>query len=201
MPSDYKIQVAKKSKLLNKVKSNKVLEFKVSLQGTSPVVWRSFLAHEFIELPELHMLIQMSMGWQAYHLYEFKINDKSYTDAESALEMKAVSDEGVLLCDILGSSKKFSYIYDFGDGWKHEVQITKTLEHDPRVNYPVCTGGENACPPEDCGGPPGFERLKQTLAGKDSEEKDELLSWVGGYYNPSTFDPNFVNRYFLWADV
>lgn len=68
-----------------------------------------------------------------------------------------------------------------------------------RLNYPICVGGENACPPEDCGGIHGFEELKKTLTGKDSEEKDEMLAWMGGFYNPKTFDPNFVNKHFLWG--
>ncbi len=68
------------------------------------------------------------------------------------------------------------------------------------MNYPACIAGENACPPEDCGGIPGFEDLKSTLAGKESQEKDELLTWLGGFYNPTTFDPNFVNKYLLWTE-
>lgn len=176
-------------------KNPKVYEFKVSLKETSPLVWRTFLAHEFIELSELHMLIQMSMGWQASHLYGFKINNKSYGDADHMH-----SADGVLLSDVLGLSKKFSYTYDFGDNWVHEIEITKTLETDPRMTYPVCVGGENACPPEDCGGVDGFSDLKKLLSGKACEEKDEMLSFLGGFYNPNTFDPNFVNRFFLWAD-
>ena len=179
----------------------KVYEFKISLQSTVPVVWRKVLAHEFIKLSELHMLIQMAMGWSASHLFSFEINDKSYTDSESADEMNMTDAEGVNLSDVLGTEKKFSYTYDFGDNWVHEIEITNILKHDPRMNYPVCVGGENACPPEDCGGIPGFDQLKKTLAGTDSEEKDEMLTWVGGYYNPKSFDPNFINKHLLWADI
>lgn len=192
----------KKTKLKAVSQSPKVYEFKVSLLGTSPVVWRSFLAHEIIDLSELHMLIQMTMGWEARHLYEFKINGQSYgeIDIDSEFENDMLEAEGVTFGDVIKNSKKFTYIYDFGDGWQHEVEIVKVLEHDPRMSYPVCIAGENACPPEDCGGPPGFEDLKKTLAGKDSEEKDEMLTWVNGFYNPKTFDPNFINRHLLWAD-
>ena len=181
-------------------KTPKVYEFTISLLNTNPLVWRKFLAHEFIELPDLHMLIQMTMGWEARHLYSFEINKKTYSDGDSASEMNILDDEGVLLCDVLGNTTKFIYIYDFGDHWLHQVEVTKTLDHDPRLNYPICIGGENACPPEDCGGIGGFEQLKATLIGKDSEEKTEMLTWLGGFYNPATFDPNFVNKHFLWAD-
>lgn len=178
----------------------KVYEFSISLAETSPKVWRKVLAHEFIELNELHLLIQMAMGWEDYHLYSFFINDKHYTDEESALELNHCESDGVLLCDILADTKNFTYTYDFGDDWKHEIEITNILEDDPRMKYPVCIDGENACPPEDCGGPYRFEELKKIIAGKESEEKNEVLTWLGGFYNPKTFDPNFVNKHFFWDD-
>lgn len=190
-----------KKKLKAIPKNPKVYEFTITLKNTSPRVWRKILAHEFIELTELHMLIQMSMGWHNSHLYSFDINGKSYSDAESAEEMDMTSTDGLLLCEILGSTKKFSYTYDFGDDWVHDIEISKVLDHDQRINYPVCIDGENACPPEDCGGAHGFEELKKTLSGKESEQKDEMLTWVGGFYNPKTFDPNFVNKHFFWADI
>lgn len=142
----------------------------------------------------------MAMGWDDIHLYEFKINGKIYSDDESAVEMNYLSTDGVELCAVLGNTKKFTYIYDFGDDWLHEVEITNTIENDPRMNYPVCIAGENACPPEDCGGLHGFKKLKKVITGSDSQEKDDLLAWLGGFYNPVTFDPNFVNKYFLWME-
>jgi hypothetical protein len=191
---------------MNKKKSTtnkkpKVYEFTITLMETAPVVWRKILAHNFIELNELHILIQMSMGWENSHLFSFEINGKSYSDAESAAELDNIIDaEGVELREVLGDTKKFTYTYDFGDDWLHQIEITNVLEDDSRMNYPVCIGGENACPPEDCGGTHGFERLKSILTGKDGREKDEMLTWVGGFYNPHTFDPNFVNKNFLWIE-
>lgn len=179
----------------------KILELKISLLHTSPLVWRKFLVHDFIELEELNLLIQICMGWENCHLHDFVINKKTYSDSETAIEcIGTLSNEGVKLCDVLGDSKKFIYTYDFGDGWKHEVKISKVLEYDPDKNYPVCIGGENACPPEDCGGIYGFEELKSILAGKNTARKKELLAWLGGFYDPTTFDPNIINRYFLWND-
>jgi hypothetical protein len=177
----------------------KVYELTISLADVEPVVWRKVLVHDFIELDQLHLFIQIVMGWSDNHLYSFDIGNKSYSDKTSAEEMKnTYVAEGAILGDVLGKHKNFSYVYDFGDGWLHEIKITKTLETDPRMRYPVCIGGENACPPEDCGGAPGFERLKSVISGKDCQEKDELITWLGGYYNPYTFDPNFVNHYLIW---
>lgn len=180
--------------------SPKVYEFTVSLVGTSPMVWRRFLAHEIINLDELHMLIQMTMGWDASHLYEFQIEKKKYASSEHADDPEAESAEDFALKDVVEGARKFSYLYDFGDRWIHEIEITNVLEHDPTRIYPVCVAGENACPPENCGGPLGFEELKEVLSGKASEEKADCLEGLGGFYYPFSFDPNFVNRYLLWAD-
>ena len=196
--------MAKKKTALKKVITKpKVYQFKVSIQGTSPLVWRSFLAHEFIELNELHDLIQITMGWKNCHLYSFEINKKSYSNMDDDMGFgdKTFDAEGVLLCDILEETKVFTYIYDFGDSWIHEVEIVKILEHDSRMIYPVCIDGDNACPPEDCGGVGGFAELKRVLAGTKCVEQDELLDWLGGFYNPFTFDSNIINQHFLWADI
>lgn len=193
--------MAKKTKAR---KNPKVYEFTITLQHVEPAVWRKVLAHEFIELMELHGLIQMTMGWEARHLFSFTINGQGYTDSEMAREMNMQDAEGVLLSDVIGETKKFTYTYDFGDGWRHDVEISAVLEHNPRVQYPVCIGGANACPPEDCGGPPGFQSLKNALAGAvsmDGRNRDEMTEWLGGFYDPTTFDPNFVNRFLLWADT
>ena len=148
--------MAKKKNTARKLsipKDPKVFEFKVSLPGTKPLVWRSLLAHEFIELEELHGLIQITMGWNSYHLYQFQIGDVIYTDAETASELKnAKVISGQVLHEVLGDNKKFSYTYDFGDDWLHEIEIVATHPHDSRMQYRVCIGGSNAAPPDDCGG-------------------------------------------------
>ncbi|PIS11940.1 MAG: hypothetical protein COT73_01140 [Bdellovibrio sp. CG10_big_fil_rev_8_21_14_0_10_47_8] len=59
---------------------------------------------------------------------------------------------------------KFGYDYDFGDGWRHEVVVEEILSVDPNQKYPFCSAGENECPPEDCGGPWGFENFKSAMA-------------------------------------
>lgn len=186
-----------KKKTLRKTKEPlKVLELTIKLQDTN--VWRKVLVHDFIELEELHIVIQASMNWDNKHLSSFEINGKSYSDEETAMETDGEDWTEILLKDVLRDAKKFQYIYDFGDDWNHEIEISSVLTHDSRMQYPVCIGGENACPPEDCGGPHGYQELLEILNGPDGEEKDERLAWVGGFFNPHTFDPNLVNHAFLW---
>lgn len=182
----------------------RLFEIQISLPETRPMVFRRVLVHDVISLLELHVLIQMVMGWMDYPSFQFQIAGAKFPsiDGIEAKDMEWVFDElqGILLRDVLGDVKEFSYTYDFGDCWRHQIQILRELKSEPYMNYPACIGGENACPPEDCGGPPGFEQLKEDLESQDLEIRQDALASVGGYYNVTSFDPNFINRLLLWGD-
>jgi hypothetical protein len=86
------------------------------------------------------------------------------------------------------------YEYDFGDDWVHEVEVDERLGSDARLSYPLCIGGSRACPPEDCGGPSGYEELLAGLADPRDPQHEELLTWVGGHFDREGFDVNRTNR-------
>jgi hypothetical protein len=81
-----------------------------------------------------------------------------------------------------------------GDSWEHGVVLEKRLPADPGTAYPVCTGGERACPPEDCGGIPGFYDLLDALGDPKHEQHEELQAWVGNDYDPGAFSIEDVNQ-------
>ena len=84
--------------------------------------------------------------------------------------------------------REIGYVYDMGDNWQHVVQIEKEVDAETDARYPRCIAGKRACPPEDCGGPGGFEDLKELLAGPPSAERDEMLEWADDDYDPARFD-------------
>lgn len=98
------------------------------------------------------------------------------------------------LDQIVSEGDKLIYEYDFGDGWEHKIRIEKILPAEKGKRYPVCLAGKRACPPEDCGGPPGYERLLEVLRDPKHEEYEETLEWLGGPFDPEAFDVNEVNR-------
>jgi hypothetical protein len=73
------------------------------------------------------------------------------------------------------------------DGWVHEVVLEGILLGDQDMQYPLCIGGERACPVEDCGGVHGYDRLLCTLSSPDNEEYEELLIWLGKKFDPDEF--------------
>jgi Plasmid pRiA4b ORF-3-like protein len=90
---------------------------------------------------------------------------------------------------------KMIYIYDFGDSWEHSILLEKRLPAEPHTTYPVCTGGQFACPPEDCGGVLGFYDLLDALADPSHPRHDELCDWIDGEFNPEAFSVDQVNRF------
>src|SRR5215813_9592272 len=106
-----------------------------------------------------------------------------------------IKQRTVRLSSVLSrAGAKAIYTYDMGDSWEHGIVLEKRLPVDPGTVYPVCTGGERACPPEDCGGIPGFYDLLNALGDPMHEQHDELQDWVGDDYDPDAFSIDKVNQ-------
>lgn len=186
----------------------KILQLKISLNGIEPEIWRRFLVKDNISFEDLHNIIQIVMGWENYHLYEFKVKDINivakednfYVDAVWKIFMKepkkSMFASETLLNELIKRSKqKFYYLYDFGDWWEHTIVVEKIFE-DESIMYPICIDGENACPPEDCGGIVGYIELLEIRENKNHPEYEEkIVEWLGEDFNPSYFDIKEVNRH------
>lgn len=103
-------------------------------------------------------------------------------------------EEGVTLRDALGAKKTFTYVYDYGDDWRHKVKVEKVVTLDVPIERGVCIGGENACPPEDVGGPPGYEEFLAALVDPKHPEHWDLKEWIGGSFDPAAFSVDEVNE-------
>jgi len=97
---------------------------------------------------------------------------------------------------VTGEGFSLSYVYDFGDNCEHELVVEKILEPNPGICYPVCIGGEDACPPEDCGGIWGYYALLAALRDPKHPQHEQLTEWLGGEFDPDEFDLDATNRKF-----
>jgi Plasmid pRiA4b ORF-3-like protein len=129
-----------------------ILQVKIWLTGISPMIWRRVLVPATFTLRELHGVIQVAMGWEGIHLYEFCLHAARY----GSWEVAASSPDVTLAALRFRKGQRFIYEYDLNIPWHHEVRIEDRLEPEARKIYPVCIGGDGACPPEDCGGPASF---------------------------------------------
>jgi hypothetical protein len=178
----------------------KVYQFKVSLKGIRPPIWRRVQVPETYSFWDLHTAIQDAMGWSDYHLHHFEIENPQTGMVE---EIGIPDEEGWGEVDILpgwdhkiskyfsNTMKKARYIYDYGDDWEHDIKLEKILISDPKSKYPLCTGGKRACPPEDCGGIWGYYDFLEIIMDPGHERYEDMLEW-GGDFDPEHFDMNEV---------
>lgn len=129
------------------------------------MVWRRLLMPNTCSLRELHGVIQITMGWEGIHLYQFCLRSSRY----GSWEVSALSPDVTLAELRLRKGARFAYEYDLNIPWRHEIRIGDHLPAEPGKAYPRCTGGDGACPPEDCGGPGGY------LAGLDETSSLDAL--------------------------
>jgi hypothetical protein len=170
-----------------------VYQFKITLMGVKPNVWRRIQIRDCF-LADLHWHIQGAFGWTNSHLHDFDIGSDRY-GIPSMLDMEDMPEckdsTKTLLSDLLpkdGRRFVFRYTYDLGDNWEHEVLFEGVVEVPKRTRLPMCIEGERACPPEDCGGEGGYEHLLHVLGDPTHEEHRDMVEWVGGRFDPERFD-------------
>jgi hypothetical protein len=90
----------------------------------------------------------------------------------------------------------FGYLYDFGDSWRHDLQLEAIVLPDPEETYPCCLAGERRTPPEDVGGPSGYTDYLEAIADPGHQEHENVLLWRGPF-DPEAFSRAAVNQQLL----
>jgi hypothetical protein len=110
------------------------------------------------------------------------------------------NERTVRLSEVLRKTgPKLIYTYDLGDSWEHAIVLERQLPVDPIASYPLCTAGQLACPPDDCGGIPGFYELVEAIADPHHEQHKELRDWLGYDFDLMAFSIDSVNQMLLPA--
>jgi hypothetical protein len=181
-----------------------ILQFKVTLLESHPLIWRRIEVPASYSFWDLHVAVQDAMGWLDYHLHEFRFkqsrkwvriglpdgeDDRSITPGWKIKITEYFTKPGDAAL----------YEYDFGDSWLHDIEFEGIVAPEKGVKYPLCTGGERACPPEDCGGMEGYENLLMILKNPRHKEFKTMATWLKGHaknywpFEPDAFDPGQVH--------
>ncbi len=172
-----------------------IYQLKISLREIKPPIWRTVQVLSSTTLQKLHLIIQESMGWYNSHLHNFLIDGIEYGEPAPEYDFEVTDETKVKLSKVVrGEKTKFSYIYDFGDGWDHTILVEKILPCDPKVSYPICIKGKRACPPEDCGGPWGYVEFLEAIQNPSHPEHEEMLEWIEGDFESEEFNLDEVNQ-------
>jgi hypothetical protein len=174
-----------------------ILTFRIHLVGTEPLVTRTFKVSAKTTMYELHHIIQLVMGWTNSHFYQFNVGEQVIADTRLVDdELGPVTDvKGVMVTQVFNKvGTTITYEYDFGDGWMHHLELVEISTHPIDEVLPQIIGGENACPPEDCGGTYGYKELKEILMNPKHPEYKSTKIWVGSKFDPMVCDLKTIQQ-------
>jgi hypothetical protein len=169
---------------------------RITLEHIEPAIWREVVVPGAITLAKLHTVIQICMGWENYHIYLFEAGRLQYGEGTaewSDFGQRVMNAKRTLLEDVAPrKGATFLYTYDMGDGWSHKIRVGEVKEGTPEKIR--CLAGARSCPPEDCGGPYGYQELLEIIFDPKHPEHQERKEWLGDGFEPEAFDPEAVNR-------
>ena len=173
--------------------SPSIARLRVTLDDVEPAILRRLEVPLDLRLDRLHLVLQAALGWTNSHLWEFRARDTGWglpdpewdagsgpLDARKTTLLRVLEDTG---------TKTLKYLYDFGDGWEHTVKVERIAAADPRRTYPVLIEAAGRCPPEDVGGPPGYEEFLAALADPAHESHADMLECCPDGFDPHAVDP------------
>lgn len=170
-----------------------VFQLRLTLEVVRPTVWRRLLVPGNVRLDKLHRMFQAAMGWEDSHLHAFEIGDERYGPQYDDYPEDELDEADITVLLAIGDVRQFTYEYDFGDGWDHEVVVESISRSPLGLKFGVCVDGQQACPPEDSGGASGYADLLRVLADPSDAEHEEFSRWVGGSFDPDEFNLALAN--------
>jgi hypothetical protein len=180
-------------------KFDRIYQFKITLKGIKPNIWRRIQVPETYSFWDLHVAVQDAMGWQDYHLHDFTVHNPRTRKKERIgipdedFDLEFLPGWELNIADYFSMRNNTAmYVYDYGDDWIHIMKLEKILPRVESNKYPRCVDGERACPPEDCGGIHGYAEFLQAIMDPRHEQHENMLSWAGGNFEPEVFAPHKV---------
>jgi hypothetical protein len=166
------------------------LQFRLSVTGVKPEIWRLLLVSSDTTLAQLHIILQILMGWQARHLYAFVIDGKRYSPPhEDDGNVGKSNLIGTRLSSVLkDSATTITYEYDFGDRWEIELHMAPMPDQVDRKQSAECIEGCRHGPAEDSGGSRGYMEKIQIFSNPEHKRYQQIREKMGPDFNPEAFD-------------
>jgi hypothetical protein len=187
-----------------RVLSLTVHELQVTLLDVSPPVWRRLRVPSALPLSTVHAVIQLAFGWEDRHLHEWRVGDVTYGLSDEDSWGEELGDESsTILGEVAPADSVLHYDYDLSEGWEHLVEVQSVEPYDADVPPVACLAGAGACPPEDSGGPAGYEHLLDAYRDPDDAEHEIVIEELPEGWNPDEFDLSRANAQLeqLWRTI
>lgn len=191
----------------------KAFQLKIAIKNSKPPIWRRVIVPAGITFSQLSIILNKSMGWDGYHLFEFEFEffHQELRIIEGADEYEIgygpydyLEASTTYIREYLEENNWFTYTYDLGDHWNHRVTIEKIIE-EYEENYPKVIKYKGDCPLEDCGGIYGYYDCLDIIQDKSHPEYEERVGWMQLQGYPNKYDMVAVNEelerecFYVWG--
>ncbi|RHW35933.1 hypothetical protein D1B33_12440 [Lysinibacillus yapensis] len=163
---------------------------KLTFEEIQPEVWRRIVLPAGATFNRLHETIQYATNFQSelepYHYFGIDIENLFITNNERLLEdyknqpyddLKVKQPTRIKIDNYLEKHREIFYQYDFGDAWRIKVALEDIVE-DYYFGYPTLLDGEGMAPPEDVGGPGGYEQFLKVYQDPTHPEYLSTYAWA-----------------------
>ena len=164
------------------------MQLRVELLDVTPQVLRRLIVPHDIRLSDLHTVLQLALGWENAHLYEFRINGVGYgvPDADDPGESTVDAAGTPLMEATRRRTRAIEYLYDFGDGWQHVITVESLGGRwDGPAGQVRLLDAQHRVPPEDVGGALGYAAFLSAMADPAHPEHSAMRKWAGKDFDPS----------------
>jgi len=176
--------------------TEQIARIRITLDDIEPAIWRRVELPLSNSLKTLHLAIQAVMLFENYHLFRFDVGEASYGICfdDDYMDPPTRDAGNIRLAKLVERGiTDFTYTYDFGDDWRHSIVIEEVSSADPTTAYPRFVDGDGRAPPEDVGGPPGFEEFLDAMARPRHPEHKSVLEWYGRVFDLNDISSNEIN--------
>jgi hypothetical protein len=168
--------------------TNEVARLAVEIDDVTPRVLRVVEVPVNMRLDDLHFVLQIAIGWQNGHPFEFRAGDQVWGLPDRDLESAAAAADQAMLADILEHGDTFKYDFVLGEDWEHTVRLLSRGAGASGVRYPHLVSAEGRCPPADIGGPVGYETYLRSIADPTSVNHEDMLEFDAPDFDPLVVD-------------
>jgi len=177
--------------------TDQIARIRITLEDMKPAIWRRVELPVTNSLKTLHLAIQACMLFENSHLFQFDIGDAAYGirfDDDDAFMVRTRDAAHMRINKLVERGiTSFTYTYDFGDNWRHRIEIEEISSTIPGTNYPRFVDGERRAPPEDVGGTPGFEEFLEAMSKPRHPERKSMIEWYGRPFDPADISPDEIS--------
>lgn len=173
--------------------AHQAVELHIELIGTAPAIWRRLRVPIKADFSQLHDILQCAFDWDDSHLHAFYVGKQEYQHPDQmygdAGDQRSKDERRLTLSALIeADTGEFTYVYDFGDDWRHRIRLERVVTVADPKELLALLDGDNAAPPEDSGGPPGYYYILEALADPESKEYEETVDWIGEEFDPTVLD-------------